>query len=94
LLPENGAPAHQLAVLSTYSKDFMASTYYFYRALACHEPFTTAQNNLTLAFRKVLRDGVDIAGSEREDVGSLISAFLQMHAELYSQQEHVPPLPG
>src|ERR1700737_139888 len=42
LLPENGAPANQLAVLSTYSKDFLASTYYFYRALACDEPFITA----------------------------------------------------
>lgn len=89
LLPENGAPANQLAVLSTYSKDFLASTYYFYRALACGEPFATAGNNLALGFRKVLRDGVGVDGGEREDVGALIEAFLRMHAEFYNQKEYV-----
>jgi len=89
LLPENGAPANQLAVLSTYSKDFMASTYYFYRALACDEPFATAGNNLALGFRKVLRDGVGVGGVEREDVGELMGAFLKMHALFYNQQEYL-----
>lgn len=88
LLPDNGAPANQLAVLSTYSKDFLASTYYFYRALACDEPFITAGNNLALGFRKILRDGVDVDGVEREDVGVLIDAFLRMHAQFYNQQEY------
>ena len=88
LVPENGAPANQLAVLSTYSKDFLSSTYYFYRALACDEPFATAGNNLALGFRKVLRDGVGVDGVEREDVGTLIEAFLRMHAQFYNQQEY------
>ena len=88
LLPENGAPANQLAVLSTYSKDFLMSTYYFYRALACDEPFATAGNNLALGFRKVLRDGVGVDGVEREDVGNLIEAFLRMHAEFYNGNEY------
>lgn len=90
LLPENGAPANQLGVLSTYSKDFLASTYYFYRALACEESFATAGNNLALGFKKVLRDGVGVDGVEREDVGILIEAFLKMHAEFYNQQEYLP----
>jgi hypothetical protein len=89
LLPENGAPANQLAVLSTYSKDFLASTYYFYRALACDEPFATAGNNLALGFRKVLRDGVGIGGVEREDIGVLVEGFLKMHAGFYNQQGYV-----
>jgi Est1 DNA/RNA binding domain len=89
LLPENGAPANQLAVLSTYSKDFLASTYYFYRALACDEPFATAGNNVALGFRKVLRDGVGIGGVEREDVGVLVEDFLKMHATFYNQQGYV-----
>lgn len=86
LLPENGAPANQLGVLSTYSKDFLASTYYFYRALACDEPFATAGNNLGLGFRKVLRDGVGLDGGEREDVGALIEAFLKMHAKFFNNE--------
>jgi hypothetical protein len=92
LLPENGAPANQLAVLSTYSKDFLASTYYFYRALACDEPFPTAGNNLALGFRKVLRDGVDARGVEREDVGALMETFLRMHAQFHNQQEYIASL--
>lgn len=83
LLPENGAPANQLAVLSTYGRDHLASTYYFYRALACAEPFPTAGNNLDVGFKKVLRDGVGVDAGEREDVGRLIEAFLRMHAELF-----------
>ena len=63
------------------------STYYFYRALACDEPFATAGNNLALGFRKVLRDGVGVDGVEREDVGNLIEAFLRMHAEFYNGNE-------
>jgi Est1 DNA/RNA binding domain len=94
LLPENGAPANQLGVLSTYTKDFLASTYYFYRALACDEPFATAGNNLALGFRKVLRDGVGLAGFEREDVGALIEAFLKMHAEFYNKEEYDTSLTG
>jgi hypothetical protein len=86
LLPDNGAPANQLGVLSTYSKDFLASTYYFYRALACDEPFTTAGNNLGLGFRKILRDGVGLDGGEREDVASLIESFLKMHAEFFNNE--------
>ena len=74
-------------MLSTYSKDFLASTYYFYRALACEEPFATAGNNLALGFRKVLRDGVGVDRVEREDVGALIEAFLRMHAEFYDGSE-------
>jgi protein SMG7 len=88
LLPENGSPANQLAVLSTYSKDLLSSTYYFYRALACDEPFLMADRNLNVAFRKVLRDGVGIDGVEREDVGALIEAFLKQHAQFYDQQEY------
>ena len=87
LCPENGVPANQLAVLSTYSKDFLSSTYYFYRALACGDPFVTAGNNLALGFRKILRDGVDIDGVEREDVGNFIQVFLKMHADYYNQEK-------
>ena len=87
LLPENGAPANQLAVLSTYGKDHLSSTYYFYRAVACDEPFGTARNNLDVGFKKVLRDGVGLDGVEREDVGNLIEAFLRMHAEFYRLNE-------
>ena len=85
LHPENGAPANQLAVLSTYSKDFLASTYYFYRALACDEPFPTAENNLALGFKKVLRDGLGVGGVEREDVSLLAESFLRLHASVYNK---------
>jgi hypothetical protein len=62
--------------------------------LACDEPFTTAGNNLALGFRKVLRDGVGLDGTEREDVGALIEAFLKMHAEFYNKEEYGSLLTG
>ena len=66
----------------------MASTYYFYRALACREKFGTAENNLALGFRKVVKEGVDVGSMEREDVGTLISMFLKMHAEFFNSNEY------
>lgn len=52
LLPSYGNPYHQLAILVSYSGDEFVSIYYYFRSLAVDSPFTTARENLVLAFEK------------------------------------------
>lgn len=53
LIPESGAPQHQLAVLEAGDKHAFRAIYHFYRSLACKEPHPFAQKNLDLELKKV-----------------------------------------
>lgn len=53
LLPENGNPHNQLAVVSTYTNNNLAAVHRYFRSLAVSgQPFTTALQNLRLIFDK------------------------------------------
>ncbi|KAE8232738.1 hypothetical protein CF326_g2227 [Tilletia indica] len=46
LLPDNGNPSNQLAVIATYMEDPLGAVHHYYRALCCRVPFETARQNL------------------------------------------------
>ncbi|KAH1092943.1 hypothetical protein GYH30_038927 [Glycine max] len=50
--PSSGNPHHQLALLASYSGDELAAIYCYFRSLAVDSPFTTARDNLIVAFEK------------------------------------------
>ncbi|XP_027329740.1 protein SMG7-like [Abrus precatorius] len=50
--PSSGNPHHQLALLASYSGDELAAIYRYFRSLAVESPFTTARDNLIVAFEK------------------------------------------
>ncbi|WCJ28855.1 Nonsense-mediated mRNA decay factor SMG7 [Euphorbia peplus] len=52
LWPSNGNPHHQLAILASYSGDDLVAVYRYFRSLAADNPFTTARDNLIVAFEK------------------------------------------
>lgn len=53
LLPENGNPHNQLAVLATYQNNNLAAVHRYFRSLAVTgQPFNTALQNLRLIFDK------------------------------------------
>ncbi|PWZ01134.1 hypothetical protein BCV70DRAFT_199502 [Testicularia cyperi] len=52
ILPDQGNPSNQLAVVSTYNADTFASLYHYYRALCVKTPFTKAKINLEKLFVK------------------------------------------
>lgn len=54
LVPQEGNPFHQLAILATYRKDSFASVYCYYRALCVRQPYETAAENLATVLQKVL----------------------------------------
>lgn len=43
----------QLAILASYSSDELVAIYRYFRSLAVENPFTTARDNLIIAFEKV-----------------------------------------
>ncbi|KAL4578602.1 hypothetical protein LXL04_014727 [Taraxacum kok-saghyz] len=52
LWPASGNPHHQLAILATYSGDELMAVYRYFRSLAAENPFSTARDNLIVAFEK------------------------------------------
>ncbi|XP_057725708.1 nonsense-mediated mRNA decay factor SMG7 [Arachis stenosperma] len=52
LWPSSGNPHHQLALLASYSGDELAAAYRYFRSLAVESPFSTARDNLIVAFEK------------------------------------------
>ncbi|XP_071709544.1 nonsense-mediated mRNA decay factor SMG7-like [Rutidosis leptorrhynchoides] len=52
LWPSSGNPHHQLAILATYSGDELMAVYRYFRSLAAENPFSTARDNLIVAFEK------------------------------------------
>lgn len=54
LVPDNGNPSHQLAILSLHAGDVFSSTLHYYRALCIRKPFPTAQENLEKTLGKAL----------------------------------------
>ncbi|XWS52609.1 hypothetical protein CRYUN_Cryun11dG0085700 [Craigia yunnanensis] len=52
ILPSSGNPHHQLAILASYSGDELVAVYRYFRSLAVDNPFSTARDNLIVAFEK------------------------------------------
>ncbi|KAK1386573.1 DNA/RNA-binding domain [Heracleum sosnowskyi] len=50
--PSSGNPHHQLAILASYSGDDLVAVYRYFRSLAVDNPFSTARENLIIAFEK------------------------------------------
>ncbi|CCM05411.1 uncharacterized protein FIBRA_07628 [Fibroporia radiculosa] len=54
LLPQDGNPSHQLAILATYQKDTFNSLVHYYRALCVRTPYETASENMGMTLGKAL----------------------------------------
>ena len=54
LVPYEGNPSHQLAILASYQKDSFSSLIHYYRALCVSQPYDTAAENLGTVLSKAL----------------------------------------
>ncbi|KAJ7594373.1 hypothetical protein C8J56DRAFT_745711, partial [Mycena floridula] len=52
LVPNEGNPSHQLAILANYQKDPFASLVHYYRALCVRQPYDTASENMGTVMTK------------------------------------------
>lgn len=65
LLPNDGNPSHQLAILASYQKDTFESLVHYYRALCVRTPYDTASENMGTTLSKAL-DQWKVRGSRKE----------------------------
>lgn len=54
LIPDDGNPSNQLAVLAGYQSDQLSCVYHYYRALCVRKAFTTAKQNLSATMSKII----------------------------------------
>lgn len=66
LMPYEGNPSHQLAILSSYQKDSFGSLVHYYRALCVRVPYDTAAENLGTVLNKTLDQWKGRMKRERE----------------------------
>lgn len=70
LVPYEGNPSHQLAILSSYQKDSFSSLIHYYRALCVNQPYDTAAANLNTVLTKALEMWRQRTRRERDKSGS------------------------
>ncbi|CAN6560349.1 unnamed protein product [Malus baccata var. baccata] len=63
LWPSSGNPHHQLAILASYSGDELVAVYRYFRSLAVDCPFSTARDNLIVAFEKNRQSYSQLSGN-------------------------------
>lgn len=70
LVPYEGNPSHQLAILSSYQKDSFSSLIHYYRALCVSQPYDTAAENLGTVLTKALEMWRQRSRRERDKNGT------------------------
>ncbi|GLU18898.1 hypothetical protein SLE2022_351750 [Rubroshorea leprosula] len=66
--PSSGNPHHQLAILASYSGDELVAVYRYFRSLAVENPFSTARDNLIVAFEKNRQSYTQLIGDAKASV--------------------------
>ncbi|KXN88439.1 Protein SMG7 [Leucoagaricus sp. SymC.cos] len=74
LVPTEGNPWHQLAILSSYQKDTFLSVVHYYRALCVQQPYDTATDNLNVILTKALDAWKGRSRREREKMQDIETA--------------------
>ncbi|KAJ3594796.1 hypothetical protein NHX12_004102 [Muraenolepis orangiensis] len=81
LVPSNGQPYNQLAILASSKGDHLTTIFYYCRSIAVKFPFPAASTNLQKALSKALesRDEVKV----KWGVSDFIKAFIKFHGLVY-----------
>lgn len=95
LIPSNGNPWNQLAVLASYEDDIFSSIRHYYRALCVHEPFDRAKQNLEKTLTKTLsiwteQGGLNTASSKHEPkTAKTLQELAVLHAAFFLRKKLV-----
>ncbi|GBN75076.1 Protein SMG7 [Araneus ventricosus] len=83
LVPSNGQPYNQLALLEAASGEKLSTVFFYVRSLCVQHPFPLAANNLQNLFSKMSSDGSVGEGKTRMTAFEYVSVFLQFHAVIH-----------
>ncbi|KAG8902358.1 hypothetical protein FRB99_004548 [Tulasnella sp. 403] len=80
LIPDNGNPSNQLAVLAVWCGDSFSSVYHCYRALCVRQPFPTAKDNLEKTLSKAFESRMKGVDKDRPASEQFKDAVVLLHA--------------
>ncbi|GBE83621.1 hypothetical protein SCP_0506760 [Sparassis crispa] len=105
LLPYDGNPSHQLAILASYQKDTFNSLVHYYRSLCVRRPYDTASENMAVVLSKALEQWKsrqvqqEEAGGEakngltpRERINAFKGKLIAMHALWQHTSDEANPM--
>ncbi|XP_056353573.1 nonsense-mediated mRNA decay factor SMG7 isoform X3 [Oenanthe melanoleuca] len=81
LVPSNGQPYNQLAILASSKGDHLTTIFYYCRSIAVKFPFPAASTNLQKALSKALESRDEV--KTRWSVSDFIKAFIKFHGHVY-----------
>ncbi|XP_069794306.1 nonsense-mediated mRNA decay factor SMG7 isoform X3 [Narcine bancroftii] len=81
LVPSNGQPYNQLAILASSKGDHLTTIFYYCRSIAVKFPFPAASTNLQKALSKALESRDDV--KTKWTVSDFIKAFIKFHGHVY-----------
>lgn len=81
LVPFNGQPYNQLAIVEAARGNKLSTVFYYIRSLAVRHPFPVAATNLEKLYTKISRDSCEFKG--KLSVSEMITAFLQFQAYVH-----------
>uniref|UniRef100_A0A8C5QJH5 Nonsense-mediated mRNA decay factor n=1 Tax=Leptobrachium leishanense TaxID=445787 RepID=A0A8C5QJH5_9ANUR len=81
LVPSNGQPYNQLAILASSKGDHLTTIFYYCRSIAVKFPFPAASTNLQKALSKALESRDEL--KTRWNVSDFIKAFIKFHGHVY-----------
>ncbi|RXM28351.1 Protein SMG7 [Acipenser ruthenus] len=81
LVPSNGQPYNQLAILASSKGDHLTTVFYYCRSIAVKFPFPAASTNLQKALSKALESRDEI--KTKWSVSDFVKAFVKFHGHVY-----------
>ncbi|XP_066453549.1 nonsense-mediated mRNA decay factor SMG7 isoform X2 [Eleutherodactylus coqui] len=81
LVPSNGQPYNQLAILASSKGDHLTTIFYYCRSIAVKFPFPAASTNLQKALSKALESREEV--KKRWSVSDFIKSFIKFHGHVY-----------
>jgi protein SMG7 len=89
LVPSNGQPYNQLAILASGQSDMLSTVFFYLRAIYVKCPFPGSKTNLERTLDKVLKVSKNQKSGQKQinkiSVLELIRLFLKFHAVIYTQ---------
>lgn len=81
LVPSNGQPYNQLAILASSKGDHLTTIFYYCRSISVKFPFPAASTNLQKALSKALESRDEVKA--RWGVSDFIKAFIKFHGHVF-----------
>uniref|UniRef100_A0A4W5QQL2 Nonsense-mediated mRNA decay factor n=1 Tax=Hucho hucho TaxID=62062 RepID=A0A4W5QQL2_9TELE len=81
LVPSNGQPYNQLAILAASKGDHLTTIFYYCRSIAVKFPFPAASTNLQKALTKAIESRDEV--KTKWSMSDFIKAFIKFHGHVY-----------